>query len=274
MNDSVKPPIYPRYCFQLAPSVNKFCPFRIAEIYRLDQHEGFEVENFFFHGNIPIKWVRIVGLVVAIDEFWGRRVFTIDDSSGACIECIIAVTASTGEDGSATKMGEAASEKVDADGNKAPNPIPDDIDVGCVVNVRAYLSTFRDERQLTIFDMVILQTTEEEIKLWKKRVEWQSDVLQKPWILRNRDIRRCRKEAEQDEEEEERKRAEEEAEADKKRKRIKAMVDPRIAKQPPKPAGQKQPSVKKQERPSRETRLDLRQIVLEQGERGKYDALG
>ncbi|KAM0542458.1 hypothetical protein ACHAPJ_012768 [Fusarium lateritium] len=176
--------------------------------------------------------------------------------------------------GSAVTAGEAAPKKVDADQPKARKPIPDNLDVGCVVNVKGYLSTFRDERQLTIHNMRILQGTAQEVELWEERVKFQSNVLQKPWILRNRDIRRCRKEAERSEEVAERKRSEEEAEEEKKRKRIKAMIEPRIAKQPLELAGQKQRSVKKQQRPSKETRLDLRQVVLEQGQRGKYDALG
>ena len=41
--------------------------------------------------NHPIKWVRITGVVVAVDDFSERRVLTIDDSSGSCIECVCAL---------------------------------------------------------------------------------------------------------------------------------------------------------------------------------------
>jgi hypothetical protein len=41
--------------------------------------------------NHPIKWVRFTGVVVAVDDYTnkegGRRVYTLDDSSGMCIEC-------------------------------------------------------------------------------------------------------------------------------------------------------------------------------------------
>ncbi|KAF9775628.1 hypothetical protein IL306_006227 [Fusarium sp. DS 682] len=259
MSESTKPPIYPRYCFHLAPTVNQWCFFRVTDIHSLGQYEGFEGENFYFYRNLPIKWVRIVGLIVAIDEFASRRVYTIDDSSGACIECTISIPISGGGDSRAT-TGDAAPKKKDVDTAQITDPFPD-IDVGCVVDVKGGLSTFRDERQLTIEKMVIVRSTAQEVTLWEKRVRFQSEVLDKPWILRSSEIRKCRKEAERNEEE-----------AERKRKRIKAVVEPRTAKQTLKSANHDEQAVR-QQKPNKEMRLDFRQI-LEQGGRGKYDALG
>ncbi|KAF5972809.1 DnaJ like subfamily C member 9 [Fusarium bulbicola] len=263
MSESAKPPIYPRYCFHLAPTVNQWCLFRVTDIHELGQYEGFEGENFYFFGNLPIKWVRIVGLVVAIDEFASRRVYTIDDSSGACIECTISIPISGEDDGRAT-TGDAAPKKADIDPPQTQDPFPN-IDVGCVVDVKGGLSTFRDERQLTIEKMTKVPGTAQEVSLWEKRVKFKSEVLDKPWVLRSSEIRRCRKEAERSEEE-----------AERKQKRIKAMAEPRASKQTSrqtsKSAGHAEQPIR-QQKPHKEMRLDLRQI-LEQGGRGKYDALG
>ncbi|KAF5546820.1 ob-fold nucleic acid [Fusarium napiforme] len=259
MSESAKPPIYPRYCFHLAPTVNQWCLFRVTDIHDLGQYEGFEGENFYFYRNLPIKWVRIVGLVVAIDEFASRRVYTIDDSSGACIECIISIPIS-GEDESRATKGDAAPKKADIDPPQVPDPFPN-IDVGCVVDVKGGLSTFRDERQLTIEKMTKVRGTAQEVTLWEKRAKFKSEVLEKPWVLRSSEIRRCRKEAERSEEE-----------AERKRKRIKAKVEPQASKQTSKSAGHTEQPIR-QQKPHKEMRLDLRQI-LEQGGRGKYDALG
>ncbi|KAF5672921.1 hypothetical protein FCIRC_8205 [Fusarium circinatum] len=267
MSESAKPPIYPRYCFHLAPTVNQWCLFRVTDIHELGQYEGFEGENFYFFGNLPIKWVRIVGLVVAIDEFASRRVYTIDDSSGACIECTISIPISGEDDGRAT-TGDAAPKKADIDPPQTQDPFPN-IDVGCVVDVKGGLSTFRDERQLTIEKMTKVPGTAQEVTLWEKRVKFKSEVLDKPWVLRSSEIRRCRKEAERSEEE-----------AERKQKRIKAMAEPRASKQTlrqtsrqtSKSAGHAEQPIR-QQKPHKEMRLDLRQI-LEQGGRGKYDALG
>ncbi|KAF4447005.1 Protein stn1 [Fusarium austroafricanum] len=257
MSESAKPQIYPRYCFHLAPTVNQWCLFRVTDVHGLDQYEGFEGENFYFYGNLPIKWVRIVGLVVAIDEFTGRRVYTVDDSSGACIECTVAIPISVGGDGGAFTEDAALKKKTDTDPPSAPDPFPN-IDVGCIVDVKGGLSTFREERQLTIEKMVVVRSTAQEVTLWEKRVRFQSEVLAKPWILRKSEIRRCRQEAERSEEE-----------AQRKRRRIKAMTESRTVKQSSKFT---EYTIKPQP-PSKETRLDLRQI-LEQGGKGKYDALG
>ncbi|KAM0355795.1 hypothetical protein ACHAPU_000182 [Fusarium lateritium] len=258
MSEIVKPPIYPRYCFHLAPTVNQWCLFRVTDIYGLDNHEGFEGENFYFFENLPIKWVRIVGLVVAIDEFPGRRIYTIDDSSGACIECTVAMSVPTGGDGNATAAG---LEKADVNPSPASSLFPN-VDVGSVVDVKGGLSTFRDERQLTIEKMVVVRSTAQEVTLWEKRVKFQSEVLSNPWVLRKSEIRRCRHEAERSEHE-----------AERKRKRLKEIVESRTAKQPSKAVADQSKHGIKERQPSRETRLDLRQII-EQGGRGKYHALG
>ncbi|KAF4982298.1 hypothetical protein FZEAL_2047 [Fusarium zealandicum] len=262
MSDSAKPPIYPRYCFHLAPTVNNWCLFHVADIHGLDQHEGFEGENFYFYRNLPIKWVRIVGVVVAIDEFAGRRVYTVDDSSGACIECTVVIPTPSEEENGTGSMERSDPKTVDTNRNPPRAPaIFADIDVGSVVDVKGGLSTYRDERQLGIEKMIALRSTAQEVALWEKRIKFRCEVLEKPWVLRNRDMRRCRKEAERSEEE-----------AERKRKRIKAMIEPRVAKQPTRSAADYEQSSDKRQ-PTKPTRLDLRQI-LQHGGGGKYDALG
>ncbi|RGP70675.1 ob-fold nucleic acid [Fusarium longipes] len=259
MSEPDKPQVYPRYCFHLAPTVNQWCPFRATDVHGLDHHTGFEGENFYFYRNLPIKWVRIVGIVVAIDEFTGRRVYTIDDSSGVCIECTVAIPIFSGGDGDTAATGGAAPKRAEANLPLSTDPFPT-IDVGCVVDVKGGLSTFRDERQLTIEKMVAVRSTQQEVALWEKRVRFQSEVLDKPWVLRKSEIRRCRHEAERSEEA-----------AERKQRRMKAIARSRSDKQISRSAEQSEDRAKLE--PSKETRLDLRQII-EKGGRGKYNALG
>ncbi|KAM0326006.1 hypothetical protein ACHAPQ_007857, partial [Fusarium lateritium] len=91
----------------------------------------------------------------------------MDDSSGANIECTVAMPIVMGGDSHATTA-EHASKKADMNPPLTSNPFPD-VDVGSVVDVKGGLSTFRDERQLTIEKMVILQGTAQEVTLWEKR---------------------------------------------------------------------------------------------------------
>lgn len=201
-------------------------------------------ENFYFYRNLPVKWVRVVGVVVAIDEYAGRRIYTVDDSSGACIECMILLSAA----------GNAGKESA------AQSPAPyEGIDVGSVVDVKGGLSTFREEKQITIEKMLALRSTEQEVALWEKRSRFRKDVLETPWILRNRDIRRCRKEAERSEEE-----------AARKKKRLKVVMGHGISKKPVKPP---QAATRDDKRSRSNPMLDLRQIIQNEP-KGKYDALG
>lgn len=162
-----------------------------------------------------MRWVRVVGIVVAIDEFYGRRVFTIDDSSGACIETFATFTPPPKPDHSADATVKAANGgAIDAKGSKSKaNTVAaktgtleedrpkitlpyDDLDVGHVVDIKGKLSTFRDEMQIEIIRLTTLKSTEQELVLWERRTEFRRQVLETPWNLTKDQIRRCQREAE------------------------------------------------------------------------------
>ncbi|KAH7157567.1 hypothetical protein B0J13DRAFT_173204 [Dactylonectria estremocensis] len=249
MANPPKPAIYPRYCFHLAPTVNSWCFLHATDVNDLEQHEGFEGEDFYFYKNLPIKWVRVVGVVVAIDELKGLRIFTVDDSSGACIQCTIPIPAPVKE-GAAPQQ-----EKGTA------LPTYAHIGVGSVVDVKGGISFLFEDRRITIEKMSVVKSTAYEVVLWDKRTRFRAEVLDKPWLLRSRDIRKCKQEAEQNE-----------GKAERKRKRLKAMIEGRAAEQSAeRPA--EQPKAGTDEQPGITKSLDLRQI-LQQGGAGKYDALG
>lgn len=120
-------------------------------------------------------------MVVAVDEFPHRRIYTVDDSDGFCIECV------------------ADTPKVDShDPSRvtAAPTVPKDVDVGTVVDVKGGLALFRGNKQIKIEKMTVLRSTDEEVVLWEKARQFRGDVLDKPWKLTDREIRRCRKEAE------------------------------------------------------------------------------
>jgi hypothetical protein len=119
-------------------------------------------------------------VVVAVDEFPHRRIYTVDDSDGSCIECVADVSRGDPHDPS-----------------RATAPIiPKDVDVGTVVDVKGGLALFRGNRQVKVEKMTVLRSTNEEVVLWEKARQFRGDVLDKPWKLTQREVRRCRKEAE------------------------------------------------------------------------------
>ncbi|KAL6874948.1 hypothetical protein J3F83DRAFT_729298 [Trichoderma novae-zelandiae] len=187
--------LYPRYCFHLSPTANAWCLLRAAEVHALDQHAGFEGENFFFYRNLPVKWVRVVGVVVAIEQYSYRRIYAIDDSSGMNILAVVTLPAPVKANNESTTGERQINNDAQTADAQGPDPYAD-IDVGMVVDVKGGVSSFRNERQINVEKMAIVKSTAQEVVLWEKRTRFRREVLDVPWVLREKDVRRCRREAE------------------------------------------------------------------------------
>lgn len=153
-------------------------------------------QDLYFYLNHPIRWVRIAGIVVAVDEFPGKLIYTVDDSSSATIECVLAVPVQKAGDAKGGDHGRrdgnstttcAQPEKPKADG---------DIEVGDVLDVRGEITIFRDQKKLRVHKIVHLRCTDAEIRFWNKVSRFRAEVLSSPWTLTEKEIRRCRRDAE------------------------------------------------------------------------------
>ncbi|KAK5013713.1 hypothetical protein LTR60_003721, partial [Cryomyces antarcticus] len=79
--------IYPAHCFTVSPTYNTWVKLTAAHIHALRAEPGFEGQNVFFQLNHPIRYVRLVAAIVAIDDLGPRyTLLTMDDGSGATIE--------------------------------------------------------------------------------------------------------------------------------------------------------------------------------------------
>jgi hypothetical protein len=167
-------------------------------------------QDIYFHRNHPIKWVRVIGVVVAIEEYETRRIYTIDDSSGSNIDCSKTTpptyTASTlgQKQTTAQAQGETAGSATLPDTRTAD--IDGEIDIGHVLDVRGSLKVFRDVKAIRVEKILQIRSTEQEMRFWTKLAEFRKDVLNEPWILDRREVRRCRKEAEGQDEKKQKKR--------------------------------------------------------------------
>ncbi|UKZ76664.1 hypothetical protein TrVFT333_004373 [Trichoderma virens FT-333] len=255
MTEATEAALYPRYCFHLSPTVNTWCLLRAAEIHALDQHAGFEGENFFFYRNLPIKWVRVVGIVVAIEQFFNRRIYTIDDSSGRNILAIVTSPAPAKPKAESTASEQRTEKDVDA---QQVDPYAD-VDVGTVVDVKGGVSSFRNEHQINIERMTIVKNTAQEVVLWEKRAKFRREVLEVPWRLRDKDVRRCRRDAERSEAEAARKKAKKQARAKETKHR-----DAKLPTRDSKSKSSRDDSVTKR----------VESIIREGASTGKYNALG
>ncbi|KAK7992783.1 Protein stn1 [Apiospora saccharicola] len=189
-SDNSKYEFYPEYCNAVSPTINKWCPLTAHDICGMSWKVRIENQKYiFFHLNHPIFWVRIVGVVVAIDSFYGRRIYTIDDSSGACIECCVTLP--------------PAPDKPD---NNNPNPLlppppPDPypgIETGLVVDIKGSLTVFRNTPQIAVAKMVHLRSTGAEVAFWGKIRAFRDETLAKPWFVDADTARRLKRENEKD----------------------------------------------------------------------------
>ncbi|CAI4219979.1 unnamed protein product [Parascedosporium putredinis] len=184
-NKQTNPSIYPQYCFKEAPTHEAWCFLRVADIPHLRHYPAFP--DLHFYKNLPIKFVRVVGVIVAIDDYAERRVYTVDDSSGVNIECVLML-----------KTGKRAAKKDSSILGPRP-PIPSEFShlaVGCVVDVKGTITHYHRSRGLKIARAHLLPSTESELLLWEKRRAFRVTVLDRPWVLSEPEILRCRQEAE------------------------------------------------------------------------------
>ncbi|KAL9603144.1 MAG: hypothetical protein Q9219_001347 [cf. Caloplaca sp. 3 TL-2023] len=182
-------------------------------------------QNTYFYLNHPIRWVRLVGVVVAFDIYPNRAMMTLDDSSGFTIEIFCR------KEKSSVPIVET---KIDCHGvitiNKPVKPVDDEytyttnegykvslegIDLGSVVKVKGGISEFRGEKQVTLERIcksagsrktlcwflilnleAMIRTTNEEASAWAETASFYQDVLSKPWIISERAQLKAKMEAE------------------------------------------------------------------------------
>ena len=168
-------------------------------------------ERFFFHRNLPIKWVRVVGVVVSIDDIPRnaplRRKYTIDDSSGFCIEVLIKIPPGAAARnttilkpwGPAQQGGKHDAKQAISDESIKESALfaqCDSIQMCDVLDVKGSLDFYRDEMQITMTKMQIVRGTDREVELWERRSKFRNTVLDQPWVLTEREVKKCLKRAE------------------------------------------------------------------------------
>ncbi|KAF8866937.1 hypothetical protein BDZ45DRAFT_178389 [Acephala macrosclerotiorum] len=215
--------IYPDYCHTLSPTIGKWVPLRARDVHVLKVVGAFSEQRILWHfNNHPIKWVKVTGVVVAVDEFKEKRIYTLDDSSGACVEC----TAIAPPDAPST-IGphvpkhleqlaaiEAQAAKVKQDergkgkGNmnsvvvreekKTPSvqdPVVPwvEVDVGTIVKIKGRVGrNWLGQMQVEIIKVEVIHGLDTEVKAWNETREFRENVLGKPWVVSKEEEERCR----------------------------------------------------------------------------------
>jgi transposase len=135
--------------------------------------------------------VRVVGVVVAIDNYYGRRIFTVDDSTGLCIECGVEVETPGSPDAQSKEAPKTVASiaiglkdpaAVTSPTEAPPHPYRH-IEVGMVIDVKGSLRLFRDQRQIKVGKLQVVYSTSAEVQIWERIRKFRADILDHPWQL-------------------------------------------------------------------------------------------
>lgn len=164
---------------------------RIIQVSHTKGHRAFssslwQGQNLYFHLNHPIRYVRLVGVVVAIEDINARyTTLTIDDGSNANIELkLVRIppldrTAGIASTKTTLKNVDVVSQfgvfEVMVEGHR--------LDIGTVVKAKGTISEFRGIKQLDLKRIRVVATTDEEAQAWEETATYKQGVLSKPWHL-------------------------------------------------------------------------------------------
>ncbi|KAI4233511.1 MAG: hypothetical protein LQ349_004365 [Xanthoria aureola] len=167
--------------------------------------DTFPGQNLYFYNNHPIRWVRLVGVIVAFDVYPNRITITLDDSSGLNIEvfckkdiCTVTPTIDTSVDAyGAIKLNRPLVQKDDEHvvTTSEGKVNLDRFNVGSVVKIKGGVSEFRGEKQVTLERIALVRTTNEEAIAWAENSAFYQEVLCKPWVVDDRAQLRAKKRA-------------------------------------------------------------------------------
>jgi hypothetical protein len=141
-------------------------------------------QNIYFYLNHPIRFVRVVGVVVAIDDITSRySALTLDDGSGATVELKI-VRDSPEEQGSKVPISTTNISNVNVISQFGVFEITighRSLDIGTVLKAKGTISEFRGVKQLELKRVQIVSSTDEEAQAWAETAAFKSAVLSIPW---------------------------------------------------------------------------------------------
>ncbi|KAA6414881.1 MAG: hypothetical protein FRX48_01631 [Lasallia pustulata] len=199
---------YPAYCFCASPTFNTWARVTATEVHSLQQHKGFEGQKIYFHLNHPIRWIRLVGVIVAFDAYPTRWILTIDDSSGETLELMCPRAAGNPTNTATVAVDENNGAKVPPDNLRADRDNHTvgttatglslnlaDVDIGSIVKVKGGITEFRGVKQMALEKLSILRTTNDEAAAWSERSHFHATILSHPWLVSREEQNRLLEEA-------------------------------------------------------------------------------
>jgi hypothetical protein len=143
-------------------------------------------QHIYFYLNHPIRFVRVVGVVVAIDDITSKyTALTLDDGSGATIELKI-VRVISSEQGWNVSSPDTTISNVNVISQLGVFEVMVNhrrLDIGTVLKAKGTISEFRGIKQLELKRVQVVSTTDEEAQAWTETAALKTDVLSVPWRI-------------------------------------------------------------------------------------------
>lgn len=154
----------PRY-FNYSVTYRTWVKLFIADVFALQSIDGFEGTQARFWKNHPIRWLQVVGTVVALNIRASFTEVEIDDGSGKSINLYLRGTV-------------AQSVNADFERNKC------DIDICALVKAKGTLSVdHKGDLQIAVVKIEALRDAALEFVAWQERLTFRAEVLDIPWRI-------------------------------------------------------------------------------------------
>ncbi|KAF2137669.1 uncharacterized protein K452DRAFT_257450 [Aplosporella prunicola CBS 121167] len=201
---------YPSRFYQASATFNAWVKLTIAGVHalRAPPNSGEQaisgLGNFadqyqiFYHQNHPVRFVRVVGTVIAIEDISSRfALLTLDDGSGATIEVkITRRLPDVPSDGKrysdpAAPLSPECPSNTTVDNVEIVSEIGvfavlidgHAVDIGTVLKTKCTLTAFRNTHQLMLQRVAVVRNTAEEAACWADTAAYYAAVLARPWHL-------------------------------------------------------------------------------------------
>ncbi|KAL3474952.1 hypothetical protein BJX99DRAFT_230627 [Aspergillus californicus] len=201
---------YPAFCFKASPTHFAWVKMSATDVLRLQRRMEFGDQGLFFYQNHPIRFVNLVGIIVARVDVPRRTILTLDDSSGAVIDVVVLKADNHKGYTTAPVPVKSHGQAPDEDDEQRKNTethltasahAPLDISPlqpGKLFQIKGTLSVFRSTVQVNLERFFSVADTKAEMRFVEERCRFLVEVLSVPWVLGEGDIARVRFEADED----------------------------------------------------------------------------
>ncbi|KAL4992230.1 hypothetical protein BDW68DRAFT_196854 [Aspergillus falconensis] len=202
-------PFYPAFCFKASLTHFAWVKMGAADVHRLTRRLEYGEQGLFFYQNHPIRFVNLVGIIVARVDVPRRTILTLDDSTGATVDIVVLKSDSPSIPVKATAESKPKND-ADVDGKDGlqmemhltpTTHTPIDItplQPGKLFQIKGTLSTFRSTNQIQLERFFPVLNTQAEMRFVEARMRFLAEVLSVPWALGEGDIESLRMQADEE----------------------------------------------------------------------------